>query len=67
MVAIHGEGDGADLRAFHEGYVVREGADGFRDEGVPLTFWSRSTQPLAAHADRLFAVEDRGLEFLRIR
>jgi hypothetical protein len=67
VVAIHGQGDGADPRAFHQGYVVREEAGGFQDAGVPLTFWSQSRQPLAAHADRLFAVEGEGLLFLRIR
>jgi hypothetical protein len=67
VVAVHGDGDGADPLRFHEGYVVREGADGFSDAGVPLTFWSESGEPLAAHADRLFAVEARGLLFLRIR
>jgi hypothetical protein len=67
VVAIHGDGDGPDPRSFHEGYVVREETDGFADFGVPLTFWSQSSQPLAAHANHLFAVEARGLLFLRIR
>jgi hypothetical protein len=67
VIAVHGSGDGADPRAFHEGWVVREGAGGFADEGVPLTFWSETSQPLAAHVDRLFAVEAQGLLFLRIR
>jgi hypothetical protein len=67
VVAVRGNGDGPDARTFHQGYVVREGIGGFTDAGVPLEFWSLSTQPLAAHAGRLFAVEARGLLFLRIR
>lgn len=67
VLAVHRDGDGADPASFHEGYVLREGAGGLDAAGVPLTFWSRSAQPLAAHAGRLFAVEGRGLALLRIR
>lgn len=67
IVALHGAGDGPDPRSFHEGAVVREGTGAFADEGVPLTFWSQTRQPLAAHAGRLFAPQARGLAFLRIR
>jgi len=67
VVAIHGAGDDANPRSFHEGYVVREEADGFAAVGVPLTFWSVGDQPLSAHASRLFAAQARGLALLRIR
>jgi hypothetical protein len=67
VLAVHGDGDDADPMSFHEGWRVREGADGFHAEGIPLTFWSRSPQPVAAHAGRLFAVEARGLLFLGVR
>lgn len=67
VIATRGPGDDARPEAFHEGYLVREAADGFHASGLPLAFWSQSRQPLAAHADRLFAVEAGGLAHLRLR
>jgi len=67
VVAIHGEGDAAEPTAFHQGYLLRESSSGFQVAGLPLPFWSRSDQPLAAHAGHLFAVEAAGLALLRIR
>jgi hypothetical protein len=67
VVATHGAGDTTEPTAFHQGWLLRESAAGFEPEGLPLPFWSRSDQPLAAHDGHLFAVEAVGLGFLRIR
>lgn len=67
VIAVHGEGDGAEPTAFHQGYLLHESSGGFQQAGIPLPFWSRCDQPLAAHAGHLFAVEAVGLAHLRIR
>ncbi len=67
VLAVHGEADGAAPGAFHQGWLVREGAGGFEAEGVPLAFWSDSAQPLAARAGHLLAARADGVALLRIR
>jgi hypothetical protein len=67
VVAVHGPGDDADPTSFHQGYLVLESAGAFQDRGVPLPFWSRGHQVLAARAGRLLAVEAVGAAYLEIR
>ena len=67
LVAVHGPGDDADPVSFHEGYLLLESPAGFQARGVPLQFWSRGRQVLAAHAERLLAVQAAGVAALRIQ
>jgi hypothetical protein len=67
VIAVHGAGDDAAPASFHQGYLLREGPGGFEESGLPLPFWSQSSQPIAAHANRLFAAQAGGVALLGIR
>ncbi len=51
----------------HEGYVVHEEGGAFTSAGIPLPQHFGTANPIAAHADRLFALSDFGFGMYRIR
>jgi len=66
VVAVHGDGDGFP-GSFREGFLVREADDGVHDTGIPLPLWFGGGHPLAAHASRLFAMDESGMLLLGFR
>lgn len=57
---------GGTFGEIHEGHVVHEGAGSFTSAGIPLPPYSGSGNPIAAHADRLFAIGSSGIGMYRI-